>query len=75
MDKQLNRHEFFQSVARGGIMAGIVGVGAAALHGTREVSECFQHNYCSSCWAFDGCGLPEKIADAQPVKAKEISHG
>lgn len=56
-------------------MAGIVGVGAAALHGTREVSECFQHNYCSSCWAFDGCGLPEKIADAQPVKAKEISHG
>lgn len=60
MHKQLDRHEFFQSVARGGILAGLAGVGAMALSGTKKVSECFNHNYCSSCWAFDGCGLPEK---------------
>jgi len=60
MDKQFNRHEFFQSVVRGGLMAGLLGVGAAALNGTKKVSECFNNNYCSSCWAFDGCRLPEK---------------
>jgi hypothetical protein len=58
--KRLNRQEFIQSLTRGGLMAGLTGVAVAAVHGTREVSECFNHNYCDSCWAFDGCGLPEK---------------
>jgi hypothetical protein len=58
--QQVSRHEFLQTLARGGIFVGLVGVGAAALHGRREVSECFNHNYCSSCWAFSGCSLPEK---------------
>lgn len=71
MDPKFSRHEFFQSVARGGIMAGLLGVGAAALHGTKDVSECFNHNYCSSCWAFNGCSLPEKKTDAQ---SEERSH-
>ena len=60
MDPKFSRHEFIQSVGRGGFLAGLAGVGAAALHGTKEVSECFNHNYCSSCWAFSGCALPEK---------------
>ncbi|NUM52366.1 MAG: hypothetical protein HUU46_01860 [Candidatus Hydrogenedentes bacterium] len=71
MEQKFNRHEFFQTVARGGFMAGLLGVGAMALHGKREVSECFNHNYCSSCWAFSGCSLPEKKVDAQP---KETFH-
>jgi len=58
--QRLNRQEFLQSITRGGLMAGLTGVAVAAVHGTREVSECFNHNYCDTCWSFDGCGLPEK---------------
>lgn len=65
MEKQYNRHEFIQSLARGGFLAGLLGVGAAALHGKKDVSECVHENYCSTCWAYDGCRLPEK---------KEIPH-
>lgn len=57
---QITRTEFFDRLARRGMIAGLMGVGAAALHGQRAVSECFNHNYCSSCWAFSGCTLPEK---------------
>jgi hypothetical protein len=60
MDPQVSRNEFLQTLGRRGMLAGLLGVGAAALHGQREVSECFNHNYCSSCWAFTGCNLPEK---------------
>ena len=60
MDDQVSRHEFMAKLARGGMLAGMAGLAAAALHGKREVSECFNHNYCSSCWAFNGCTLPEK---------------
>ena len=66
MDKRLNRYEFFQSAARGGFLAGLAGIGAMALSGTKKVSECFNHNYCSSCWAFDGCALPEKKTEEKP---------
>lgn len=59
-ERLFNREEFLRSLTRGGLMAGIAGVAVAAVHGTREVSECFNHNYCDSCWAFDGCALPEK---------------
>ncbi len=58
--QQVSRHEFLQRLGRGGLVASLVGVGAAALHGKKDVSECFNHNYCSSCWAFNGCSLPEK---------------
>lgn len=60
MEAKFSRHEFLQSLGRGGLIAGLLGVGAAALHGEREVSECFNHNYCAECWAFKGCTLPEK---------------
>ena len=60
MDPQVSRHEFLQKLGRGSMIAGLAGFAAAALHGKREVSECFNHNYCSSCWAFSGCNLPEK---------------
>ena len=65
MDPQVSRHEFLKSLGRGGFIAGLGAVAAAALHGKREVSECFQNNHCASCWAYTGCGLPEK---------KEIPH-
>ena len=60
MDELQSRHEFLQQLGRAGLMAGLLGVSAAALHGRREVSECFNHNYCNTCWAFNGCSLPEK---------------
>ena len=60
MDKPVSRHEFLQRLARGGLMLGMTGVGAAAMHGTIDVSECFNHNYCDSCWGFTDCALPEK---------------
>lgn len=66
MEQQpLSRNEFMQSLTRGGLIAGLVGLGAAALHGERAVSECFNENYCESCWAFKGCELPEKKENAQ----------
>lgn len=65
MDHQISRHEFFESLGRKGLLAGLLGLGAAALHGQKDVSECFNLNYCSSCWAFKGCTLPEKKEDAQ----------
>lgn len=65
MDPQLSRHEFLHSLGRGSMIVGLAGVAAAALHGKREVSECFNDTHCATCWAFNGCGLPEK---------KEIPH-
>ena len=71
MGRPINRHEFIESVTRGGLIAGLLGVGAAALHGTREVSECFNHNYCDSCFAFQGCSLPQK-KEVKDERAQEI---
>ena len=65
MKPRLNRHEFLVNVGRGGLLAGLFGVGVMALRGEKDVSECFNHNYCDSCWAYGGCALPEK---------KEIPH-
>jgi hypothetical protein len=42
------------------MLAGMLGVALAALHGTKEVSECIGENHCASCWAYGGCSLPEK---------------
>lgn len=60
MNKHVSRHEFLQDLGRKGMLLGLAGVGVAAIHGTKEVSECFNHNYCDSCWSFKGCELPEK---------------
>ncbi|GMW02419.1 MAG: hypothetical protein AMXMBFR84_35550 [Candidatus Hydrogenedentota bacterium] len=60
MDQQSSRHEFLQLIGRGGLLAGLTGIGMAALHGRKDVSECFNHNHCAECWAFNGCSLPEK---------------
>jgi hypothetical protein len=60
MDPQVSRSDFLQSLGRGSLVAGLAGLGAAALHGKKSVSECFNENYCASCWAYVGCGLPEK---------------
>lgn len=67
----LNRSEFIQSLGRSGLMLGLFAVGAAAAHGEREVSECFNHNYCDSCWTFKGCTLPEK-KEAKDERPSEI---
>jgi hypothetical protein len=60
MNKPLDRNEFFQELGRKGMLAGLVGVGIAALHGSKSVSECFNHNLCASCHVYGGCELPEK---------------
>lgn len=72
-EKQINRHEFFRSVGRSTLLLGITGMGAAALHGTREVSECFNFNYCNSCDSHTGCTLPEKkeLTDERTQKIRE----
>jgi len=59
-ERQLDRQQFLQAITRGGLMASLAGFGIAAVHGSRTVEECFNHNYCDSCWQFDGCALPEK---------------
>ena len=60
MAPPVSRHEFLQTLARRSMIAGLSGIAIAALRGKKEVSECFNHNYCSSCWAYSGCALPEK---------------
>lgn len=65
MTKSVSRQEFLQVMARRGMLLGLTGVGVAAVHGSKDVSECFNHNYCTDCWGFDDCGLPEK---------KEVAH-
>ncbi len=57
---QISRHEFLEKLARGGMLAGLFGVGAAALSGKKPISECVNENFCSTCWAYNGCTLPEK---------------
>lgn len=61
-----------QTVVRGGFIMSLFGVGAAALHGTRDVSECFNHNYCDECWAYGGCALPEKKEIVKDERESQI---
>jgi hypothetical protein len=61
MGQTLSRSEFLGWIARGGFLAGLAGVGVAALHGSKTVEECFNENHCAACWAYSGCALPEKI--------------
>ncbi len=42
------------------MLLGLSGVGIAAVKGTKDVSECFNHSYCDSCWGYTACALPEK---------------
>jgi hypothetical protein len=60
MDKEVSRYDFLQNVGRKGMLLALGGVGTAAMHGTKTVAECFDHNYCDSCFSFKGCTLPEK---------------
>lgn len=60
MKPLLSRLEFLLDLKRAGLMAGLAGVGAAAVHGEREVSECFSNHYCEACWGYNSCALPEK---------------
>lgn len=60
MQQRFNRSEFLGWVVRGGFLAGLFGLGVAALEGKKTVEECFNENHCASCWAYTGCGLPEK---------------
>ena len=60
MDKPVSRQEFLQKMGRNGMLLALGGVGTAAVHGPKTVEECFNHNYCDSCFSFKGCTLPEK---------------
>ena len=65
MTKPISRHDFLNTMARGGLAIGLAGVGAAALHGAKDPSECINTGYCSSCNVYRTCTLPER---------KKVSH-
>jgi hypothetical protein len=60
MSQPIDRLEFLKRLGRHGMLVGLGGVGAAALHGTRDPSECFNENYCSSCNVHTDCTLPQR---------------
>lgn len=60
MDNEVSRQEFLQKVGRNSMLIAMGVVGTAAIHGSKTVEECFNHNYCDSCFSFKGCTLPEK---------------
>jgi len=60
VETPISRHEFFEKIMRGGLLAGLLGLGMAALEGRREVSACLQEDYCGSCRVYEGCVLPKK---------------
>ncbi len=71
MYKPVDRLEFLKSTGRAGAMLAMGGLGIAAVHGSRTVKECFNHNYCASCWSYTGCELPER-KEAKDERAEEI---
>ena len=60
MYKPVDRLEFLKSTGRAGAMLAMGGLSIAAARGSRTVEECFNHNYCASCWSYTGCELPER---------------
>lgn len=60
MEQPVNRHDFLRKLGRNAMLLGLSGVGIAAVKGTKDVSECFNHSYCDSCWGYTACALPEK---------------
>ena len=60
MNEPVSRYEFLRSVGRNGILLGLGGMGVAALHGSKDPSECMNTNMCASCNVYHGCTLPEK---------------
>lgn len=60
MEKKVSRYDFLQNLGRKGMLLALGVVGTAAVHGSKTVAECFNHNYCDSCFSFKGCTLPEK---------------
>lgn len=60
MDSEVSRQEFLQKLGRNSMLLALGAVGTAAMHGQKTVEECFNHNYCDSCFSFKGCELPEK---------------
>ena len=70
MDKPVSRQEFLQRLSRNGMLVGLTGLGAAALHGTKSPSECFNDNHCVACDVYTGCSLPEK----KEVAENEVNH-
>lgn len=66
MTEPISRHDFLHAAARGGLLLGLAGAGAAAYHGKRDPSECINTGYCSSCKVYQTCTLPERT---------EVKHG
>ncbi|MCL4217362.1 MAG: hypothetical protein KJ052_10220 [Candidatus Hydrogenedentes bacterium] len=66
MTVPISRHDFLNNLARGGLLLGLAGVGAAALHGAKDPSECINTGYCAACNVHETCTLPER---------KEVRHG
>lgn len=59
MNKPLNRHEFFRSMGRMGMFAGLGALGVESLRRSRS-EECVNLSYCAACQAYKVCELPEK---------------
>lgn len=60
MKKEYSRQDFIEDMGRKGLLVVLGGVGVAAMHGSKTVEECFNHNHCDNCFKFQGCALPEK---------------
>lgn len=60
MDNPVSRQQFLLGLGRRGLLLGLAGLGAAALHGTKDVSACIDTAPCASCRVYGACALPEK---------------
>jgi hypothetical protein len=70
MTQPIGRHDFLTGLARGSLLLGLGVVGAAALHGSRDPSECMNTGACSSCNVYKTCALPERKKDRDGNEAK-----
>lgn len=67
LDKQVDRREFFRSVARAAAVAGIgaigwIACGRAGKGGKLPAQSCFNKGICSGCSVFESCGLPQALS-------------
>lgn len=72
MSEPVNRYEFLRSLGRGGLLLGLAGLGAGALHGTKDPSECIDTGNCTACRIQRACTLPEKrsVKDDDETKTR-----
>lgn len=63
----VNRREFFRSIARAGVVAGIgaigwIACGRAGKGRKLPAQSCLNKGICSGCSVFERCGLPQALS-------------